>query len=198
MRVFCTSGQNGYAAAVNESMFGKTEVVKSPYDADLVIFTGGADVSPELYGAEKDRRTGSNPERDKYEQDLYKRVLNFGAPMVGICRGCQFLAVMLGEKLFQHLDSHPSYHHQCKVEGINGASNNIETNSYHHQAVSTAKNIKVLARCREDDRIEAWIGKNNPTIAGVQWHPESMPATMSGAMFFNFIVTLITKSKFNK
>ena len=45
--------------------------VKNPADADLIQFTGGADVSPALYGAAKHATTYVDPRRDAIESDIY-------------------------------------------------------------------------------------------------------------------------------
>jgi hypothetical protein len=49
------------------------KIVKTLKSADLVLFTGGEDVDPSLYGEPKHPFTGSNLERDLYEQKIYKQ-----------------------------------------------------------------------------------------------------------------------------
>ncbi|MGE0266079.1 MAG: gamma-glutamyl-gamma-aminobutyrate hydrolase family protein [Candidatus Obscuribacterales bacterium] len=73
-----------------------------PIGIDLVCFVGGEDVSPELYG-EENTDSYCNPKRDEFEQKIYKYCLHQNLPMVGICRGGQFLNVMNGGKMIQHL-----------------------------------------------------------------------------------------------
>jgi gamma-glutamyl-gamma-aminobutyrate hydrolase PuuD len=85
------------------------EVVSSPEDADLIQFVGGADVSPHLYGAPRHPTTRSRPDRDRKEQAVYEQYVG-RVPMAGICRGAQFLWVMNGGKLNQHITGHRSEH----------------------------------------------------------------------------------------
>lgn len=78
---------------------------------DLVCFTGGEDISPSLYGEPEHPLLGMVDEmRDFNEVRLYKMALAKGKPMVGICRGAQFLNVMNGGKLVQHTDGHTGSH----------------------------------------------------------------------------------------
>lgn len=81
------------------------EVVSSLEKADIVQFTGGADVSPHLYG-EVNVRSWCDANRDIYEQKIFELVLKMGLPMVGICRGGQFLNVMNGGRMWQHVNNH--------------------------------------------------------------------------------------------
>lgn len=78
--------------------------VLSPDDAELIVFTGGPDVSPMLYGEFKHPRTFSAPERDERCYNIFMSCPD--TPFVGICRGAQFLNVMAGGTLFQHVNGH--------------------------------------------------------------------------------------------
>ena len=71
-------------------------------DVELVVFTGGADVDPSLYRETMEVRTHSDLARDLFEKMFYKACRTYVVPMVGICRGAQFLTVMNGGKLKQH------------------------------------------------------------------------------------------------
>lgn len=98
-------------------------------DADLVVFTGGEDVSPELYSAEQHPRTSCNPSRDKKEVDEFNKAFALRKPLVGICRGAQFLCVMAGGKLVQHQDC-PKFLHRLNTFD----ERSILVTSCHHQA----------------------------------------------------------------
>ncbi|HVI19112.1 MAG TPA: gamma-glutamyl-gamma-aminobutyrate hydrolase family protein, partial [Gaiellales bacterium] len=61
---------------------------------DGIVFVGGDDVAPELYGAERDPRTGPrNERRDAVELSLMRRALDRDLPVLAICRGIQVLNV---------------------------------------------------------------------------------------------------------
>jgi gamma-glutamyl-gamma-aminobutyrate hydrolase PuuD len=151
---------------------------KSP-DIDLVIFDGGADVSPSYYNEEVHIATMTRPERDKVEKDIFNhyRTKCF---MFGICRGSQFLNVMLGGTLYQHLAdlklSHPGVH-KVNVDLDTELYHLLQTkvltvNSTHHQAV---RNINpqsyITLRCTKTNVIEGFETFDG-NIRAVQSHPE--------------------------
>lgn len=74
-------------------------------DACLVVFTGGSDVSPELYGHPTHPTTSYNKARDDREQAIFFDCVG-RVPMVGICRGGQFLNVMCGGDMYQDITGH--------------------------------------------------------------------------------------------
>ena len=98
-------------------------------DANLVVFTGGADVSPEMYGEEKHPRTNCTATRDVDEVIMFRKAMELKIPMVGICRGAQLLCVMAGGKLVQHQDN-PKFYHKMKTYD----DQDIIVTSTHHQA----------------------------------------------------------------
>lgn len=100
-------------------------------EADLVQFTGGEDVTPELYGERPHPRTFHNPNRDKQEKRIYDQAREMGIPMAGICRGGQFLNVMNGGKMYQDVDNHAlGGTHKAHVNGFIG---DVDVTSTHHQ-----------------------------------------------------------------
>ena len=59
---------------------------------DGLLFTGGQDVSPQLYGEKRRPACGELcPARDALERELLNRALEQDKPILGICRGLQFL-----------------------------------------------------------------------------------------------------------
>jgi len=80
-------------------------VVENDGDADLIVFTGGSDVDPSYYGEAKHPATRSDPSRDAREATVYNREKG-GPAFAGICRGGQFLNVMNGGKMWQHVTEH--------------------------------------------------------------------------------------------
>ena len=77
---------------------------------DGFLFTGGQDVSPELYGMKDITETIiPSPERDRMETLLLEKALQADKAVLGICRGLQFINVFLGGTPWQDLPSqHPS------------------------------------------------------------------------------------------
>lgn len=99
-------------------------------DCDLLVFTGGEDVDPALYGEKALRYTHFNEARDAREIDIYTEAVALGKPMFGICRGMQLLHVLNGGKLYQDVENHTSTHNIIDMEG-----NIIRASSMHHQMV---------------------------------------------------------------
>lgn len=81
-----------------------TNFLKDKFEIDLVLFTGGEDVNPDMYHEAQGKHTFCNLERDSIEEKMF--FLNMHVPKLGICRGSQFLTVMSGGKLIQHVTGH--------------------------------------------------------------------------------------------
>lgn len=83
-------------------------------DVDLIVFTGGEDVSPTLYGKPFDMDSLDfsdmyvyNANRDVSDYLLMRYALDNDIPVLGICRGMQMLAIATGYCLIEDI---PSYY----------------------------------------------------------------------------------------
>lgn len=109
----------------------KFEIVDKIDNADIILFTGGEDVDPSLYGENKGKYTYINKLRDLAEEHTFESSRD-DQLKIGICRGSQFLTVMNGGKLIQHVNNHG-------ISGIHKININdekikeIEITSTHHQ-----------------------------------------------------------------
>jgi gamma-glutamyl-gamma-aminobutyrate hydrolase PuuD len=148
------------------------EIVDSVEQSDLVCFIGGADVSPVLY---HEKNTGSHcePDHDLLSLRVYMDAVKFGKSCVGICRGGQFLNVMNGGKMIQHINGHclvgthtitlQTRDTWCTAEEIKTFNNlTFKGTSVHHQGIvpneesdvilsgeSPDGNTEVVLYCRE-------------------------------------------------
>lgn len=155
---------------------------------DGLIFTGGSDVDPELYGQAPHPRLGTTiRKRDDFELELARLALARGLPILGICRGLQVLNVALGGSLEQHLAQEQGHlqhgtgspvpaSHEIEVvdpelQGLLG--DRLTVNSLHHQAVLELSAGLRVAACSPDGVVEAAVGVATPLLA-VQWHPEQI------------------------
>lgn len=158
---------------------------------DGILFTGGQDVAPVLYGQEPLPLCGECHEgRDKLEQALFKAAFQADLPIFGICRGMQFINVMMGGTLYQDLPSQrgvglshrmkPPYDSRWHdVELVVGTplkrllgEPQIGVNSCHHQAVrDLAPGLAAMAYAT-DRIVEAVYSPDKPFVQAVQWHPE--------------------------
>lgn len=158
---------------------------------DGFLFTGGQDVAPQLYGEATKPTCGELcPARDTLERELLRQALERDKPLLGICRGLQFLNVALGGTLYQDLPTeHPSEighsmkppydqaaHMVCILPDTPLAAllqkQELGVNSCHHQAIKTlAPGLVEMARST-DDLIEAVYLPGKTFVWAVQWHPE--------------------------
>ena len=78
-----------------------------------LVLTGGHDVSPELYGEKPGEHMGATCGlRDRMESYLFRKAIDKDLPVLGICRGIQFMNAYLGGSLYQDLDTQ----HKTEVE----------------------------------------------------------------------------------
>lgn len=131
-------GFGGYSALFTSLGF---QVVEKLEEADLACFTGGADVSPSLYGDRQHAFTGNDPVRDKAEMVAYAVIRDLDIPMVGICRGGQFLNVMSGGRMYQHVTEHTSDHSITDLQ----SGETILVSSTHHQMMMPSSEAVLVA-----------------------------------------------------
>lgn len=127
-------------------------VVSTAFEADLLQFTGGEDVSPDLYGDEKHPATYNNPERDRLEAELFRYALAEKKPMAGICRGGQFLNVMCGGSMLQHVNNHAIGNTHLAVVLATGEM--LSVTSTHHQMMNPSEDGEVLMVASESTWFE--------------------------------------------
>ena len=146
---------------------------------DGVLFSGGADINPALYGQEKDALCGKlDDRRDEAELRLFRMVMEKELPILGICRGTQLLNVALGGSLIQHIPGHVGTTHAVSVEKDSllypVTGDRCRVNSGHHQVIDRpGQGLNVIAR-NEEGMIEAVELPGHPFFLAVQWHPEEM------------------------
>lgn len=177
-------------------------------DVDLVVFTGGADVNPEMYGEVRLDGTGIDRSRDGRDNavfDFYDKV-----PKVGICRGSQYLNVKNGGKLWQHVNNHGRYHDLTNLLKIPGTPFDYDTkvhvSSTHHQMMIPPEHGTVIGIAAEATVFKGGVPRDNPEFDTevvyfqdtntlcCQFHPEYLP-TQSDCQkyFFSLLETLVLK-----
>jgi gamma-glutamyl-gamma-aminobutyrate hydrolase PuuD len=155
---------------------------------DGIVFSGGADVDPSLYGADAHPETDSpQAARDAGELALLTAALERDMPTLAICRGFQLLNVARGGDLVQHLpetvgnDEHKQapgafVEHPVEVKegtrlaGMVGERSDVA--SHHHQGLGRLGEGLVETAWAHDGTLE---GVEDPSLrfaVGVQWHPE--------------------------
>jgi gamma-glutamyl-gamma-aminobutyrate hydrolase PuuD len=156
---------------------------------DGVLFSGGADLDPELYDQEPHEETvGIHPERDRAELALLEGALARDMPVLAVCRGSQILNVARGGDLVQHLpdvvgdEKHKhtpgtfADHDVTLADGTRLASllgDRAPVKSHHHQGFGTVGAGLRVAAHAEDGTIEAVEDPEHRFALGVLWHPEA-------------------------
>jgi GMP synthase-like glutamine amidotransferase len=137
-KVYIVNGGVAYHTMFRNLGFAITSNMR---EAQLVCFTGGADVSPAFYGDKPHPYTSNSPERDYEEREIFRQALEAETPMVGICRGGQFLNVMSGGRMYQHIEGHGRSHNITDLQ----TGEVVYVSSTHHQMMMPAKNGVLVA-----------------------------------------------------
>jgi putative glutamine amidotransferase len=139
-------------------------------DLALLILTGGNDLGI-LPGA-----VDPAPERDDTERALVEHAIAHGIPVLGVCRGLQFLVAHFGGALHR-VEGHVGTPHPIVATGAGRwPLRPGPVSSYHDWAIApegVPASFDVLA-CAPDETVEA-IADRDRTIVGVMWHPERAP-----------------------
>ena len=187
---------------------GDTDVIINTLEhIDALILSGGGDYDPHYAGEEPSPKLGTiNVERDLPELLITQLAYNRQLPILGICRGIQTLAMVLGGHVRQDISDIQQLNHSQEEErsiathgvtiekgstlfNLYGRSQ-LRVNSFHHQAVDDAgKRFRVVAHS-EDGIIEAMESTEYKSILGVQWHPECLE---DGLPIFHWLVAEATQ-----
>lgn len=169
-------------------------------DSDLVVLVGGYDVHPSLYNDDFLEGTVFNHERDDSDLRVHNAALLLDIPIVGICRGAQFLCVMNKGWLVQDIDNHRNCDHI--IHTIEGDV--LDVTGDHHQMMVPHGNYVIEAWseglatqyntggkrkftseeiCDQGVEPEVVFWPNTKSL-GVQYHPEWMKDTSAGFRYF--------------
>jgi len=195
----------------------KTQISQIARSVDGLLFTGGHDIFPGLYGEETSVHCGLIcKERDDMEALLFtEAVLNMDLPAFGICRGLQLMNVVLGGTLYQDLPTQ----HKSKI-AINHqqlppvdapshwmeitknsplrtlfGSKSIEVNSTHHQGIKDLSPALECMATADDGLIEAVYMPDKKFVWAVQWHPELTLYDENSHLLFDAFVGVCGKSR---
>jgi putative glutamine amidotransferase len=176
----------GRALLVPPSMEGIDETLDA---LDGLLFSGGSDLDPEIYGQEAHAETdGVVPVRDRAEIALLQAALERDMPVLAVCRGSQVLNVARGGDLVQHLpevvgdEKHkhtPGVFADHDVDLVSGTrvqqilGDHAPVKSHHHQGYGQlGAGLREAARA-DDGTIEALEDPSRRFALGVLWHPEA-------------------------
>src|SRR5574344_1626772 len=175
----------------------KNVIINTLEHIDGLILTGGADFNPLWCDEEPSPRLHHiNHERDLAELLITRLAFNRQIPMLGTCRGIQTLAMALGGKVAQDIQTDIKHdqdadkaeathsvsitadsvlaeiYKNCNTQESDKGNIKLYVNSFHHQAVSEPGEHFKVAAISPDGVIEAIESNEYKSILGVQWHPE--------------------------
>lgn len=175
---------------------------------DGLIFAGGGDIDPGVYGGDHHPSIYLvDGDRDQFELTLAKAALSATLPTLGICRGMQVLSVASGATLIPHVPDvygdaiahrldhprrptpHPvQLETSSRLATIMGETE-VMVESWHHQAVSSVPAGWYPAAYAADGLVEALERVDHPWMMAVQWHPELSPNHPAHQRIFQALVT---------
>ena len=175
---------------------------------DGIVFSGGDDLDPSLYGqALHPRAEPIDPDRQRFELALIAEVERRRMPALGICLGCQLMNVHRGGSLIQFLPEDerdgPLEHRKLDDDGRRHAvrlepgtrlaaaigTDQITVNTRHKQAVGRpGEGLRVIAKA-PDGVVEAIEDPSHPFFMAVQWHPENLSDRPEHLAPFRLLVT---------
>ncbi len=161
-----------------------------------LCLSGGPDLDPARYRRRPHPSLGpTEPDVDRFELELTRRADARRLPLLAICRGAQVLNVSRGGTLHQHLPDLESeagervehrqtepgeaVTHTVKVDRGTRlhellGKDEVEVNSFHHQAVDRLGQDLVATAHAPDGVIEGLEIPGHPFAVGVQWHAECL------------------------
>lgn len=156
-----------------------------------VIFWGGTDINPELYG-EKPSPYTQVPDKHRDSIEIKKALycIKNNISMIGICRGAQLLNVINGGTLNQDITNH-GYSHMMKT--FDGRE--IRVNSTHHQMMLPGPKAEVLGTAHHPSKglfngshhdlsftYEVLAYPETKTLC-IQYHPEWLDKDTDAVIF---------------
>ena len=208
-KIYVVGDAKYYASFINNY-----ELVSRLEDAQYVLFTGGEDVTPSLYGEKAHMFTYSNLERDMKEKEVFDKI-SPSQIVIGICRGSQFLCVMNGGKLIQDVRNHAIYGTHRIIDST--TKKIYEITSTHHQMQypyempyndydilywSTYKQSDIYEGSGIDEdimyeevepEIVLYHKENTPKCLAIQGHPEYMRKDAPIVKMLNTLINNLLK-----
>lgn len=186
------------------SVFHEDQYVNVDSSKVVFLFRGGQDIHPSLYG--EARITESQAplllsERDAFEVKAFNFAKQMNIPMLGVCRGSQFLCAMSGGKLVQHVTGHGCGSHN--IIATDGKVYNA-TSTHHQMMYPWPTKHRLIAWSTPTLGTEYILNKTNtlkklpvePEIVffnetkslGIQGHPEYLTQAHPYTKYCNHLV----------
>lgn len=174
---------------------------------DGLVLTGGNAIDPRRYGEDNHGLCRVViPRRDDLEQEAFEHCVREGKPLLGVCRGMQFVNIALGGRMLQDIPITTVQHEQVgnasrfhtvdivpgtRLAAITRAGGwPLRVNSRHHQGVRAAQLADGLraSAMAPDGVVEGLETADGRFILGVQFHPEIAGEVPEAAPIFDLLV----------
>lgn len=133
---------------------------------DAFLLWGGTDIHPSFYG-QKHHHFNHAPvlpsDRDVWEWGAMRYCKAKGIPIIGVCRGAQFLCAFAGGKLIQHVTGHGNDHLVVCKDG-----EMFNVTSSHHQMLDVTGTSHELLAWTYQPRSTLYYGEENETPEHLQ------------------------------
>lgn len=187
--------------------FSNTSLIPELLDKlDGIVIVGGEDIDPTLYGEQPLPTQRAVPaQRLAFDVAFTRAVIDRRMPVLGVCYGCQILAVVGGGALVQDIPSQVGTDvahagtfphlpkHEIRIEPNTRLARILGTertfvNSAHHQAPKRLAPEWIVSARAPDGVIEAFESPDDPFLVGVEWHPELMRDDLGQRRLFGALV----------
>lgn len=184
-------------------MLNNVEQVKKCFNQlniERIVLSGGGGIQPSLYNGDTSESGNYSPEREAVEKALLDIAIESDLPILGICRGTEFLNVAFGGKLIQNVGDKESFlNHRKTRHNVTVTDDSIvsslnkdtfEVNSYHDQGLSKNELApELISFATAPDNIIEGIYHPNLAIAGIMWHPEreNLPSEINQLLIQAFL-----------
>ncbi|MBL1274205.1 MAG: putative glutamine amidotransferase [Marinobacter maritimus] len=153
---------------------------------DGLVLSGGTHVHPQRYGQEPQVSARYDPARDTTDQLLLEQAEAIGIPVLGICRGAQFINIFHGGSLCQNITPlRVNTRHRpllLPMQTVRLVKTSrlgqlmrapvIGANRIHSQTIKRlGKKLQVTA-VDNDLFVQAIESTRGQWLMGLQWHPE--------------------------
>jgi putative glutamine amidotransferase len=183
----------GVAVVLPPESIDQLEATARMATLDGLVLTGGPDLDPALYGAERHPTTyGVDDAQDSFDMAMLRAAIDLARPVLAICRGVQVVNVAFGGSLHQHIPDLEGVGAHGIPDGGGGSDNRHEIEGpsllarvvgsqsmagrcHHHQAVDrVGAGLVVSARTSDGiiEGLELGDDEGGPWLVAVQWHPE--------------------------
>lgn len=149
----------------NRAMLGK---------CDYLLLTGGADIYPSYYGQEPyiAHSEWFDLTRDRKEYELACDAIEKDIPIIGVCRGAQWLSILNGGKLIQHVTNHEAGFHTMKT--TDELFQEVSATTSHHQMCDLGGVAGAQMLAWTEHRSDVYLGNKGTDIfpKGLSHEPE--------------------------